>query len=137
MTTNYFAKPAQTRLTGIQKIAILLGELGTNASEGVLENVNFTDKQLKDIRVAMRNLGMYDPWDQNKSSREVEALQEVYNFGAMKGILVPNPGRYVEPPIGYVKVTEPSPQNEIRQTVQNDPDAIAKVLSSWLSEGKE
>ncbi len=123
-------------LTGAQKIAILLGELGPLASEEVMEKAKLTDKQLEKVRTAMKGLGMYDPTDPVKVQREVQTLQEVYEFGAMKGILVPNPGRYVTPPAGYIKVTDNSVQNDIRQSVQTNPDAIAQVLSSWLSEDK-
>ncbi|GEM_PF-748798 len=139
MVTSYFTKQSEMpreKLTGMQKIAILLGELGENASEDVLNSIKLTDKQLKGIRNAMKRLGMYDPEDSVKVAREVQVLEDVYHYGEMRGILVPNPSRYVIPPVGYVKVAVNSPGNDIRQSAQNDPDAIAKVLSSWLSEDK-
>ena len=77
------------KLTGAEKTAILLGELGMAISDDLLERVGLTEQEKKAVNKAFKKLGRYNPQSRFEARREVQVLQEVMNFGAYKGILPP------------------------------------------------
>ncbi len=122
-------------MTGYEKIAILLGELGNGASDAVLDRLNLTNEQVEKIRKAMkavRGYGdkAYDPHDPNQVNRELAVLEEVKTYGEFRGI-------YREVPHSGLIKTSSNPAENMRSMAQNDPEALAKVLGMWLSDDKK
>ncbi len=121
-------------MTGYEKIAILLGELGSSASDAILDRLNLSTEELSKIRKAMlqvRSYGerAYDPFDPNQVNRELAVLEEFKRYGEMRGI-------YKEVPHdGLIKTSDSANQN-FRSMAQADPEAFAKALGVWLSSDK-
>lgn len=116
-------------MTGYDKIAILLAELGNGAREAVLEKLNFSSEQLKKISAATKKLRSYDgkiynSKDKSQVNREIAVLEELKSFGELRGI-------YKDVPHGFIK-TAASEEEKFRQSVMANPEAIAQALGKWL-----
>ena len=116
-------------MTGYDKIAILLAELGNGAREAVLEKLNFSSEQLKKISATTKKLRSYDgkiynPKDKSQVNREIAVLEELKSFGELRGI-------YKDVPHGFIK-TAASEEEKFRQSVMANPEAIAQALGKWL-----
>ncbi|MBO5100328.1 MAG: hypothetical protein J6B63_03365 [Treponema sp.] len=118
-------------MTGYEKIAILLGELGVSTSEAILNRLNLSTEELVKIRKNIKALGgKYNPFDENQVARENAVLEEFKRYGEMRGI-------YKDVPhAAFIKTGESSVQNNVRNMAVENPEALAKVLSSWLSDKK-
>lgn len=122
-------------MTGYEKIAVLLGELGNGASDAVLDKLNLTGEQISKIRKAMKNVRgygnkVYDPEDPAQVNRELAVLKEFKSYGELRGI-------YREVPhTGFIKTGDESAQQNLRNVAAVDPQAIAKALSQWINEDK-
>lgn len=122
-------------MTGYEKIAILLGELGNGASDAVLDKLNLSGEQIAKIRKAMkavRGYGnkVYDPEDPSQVNRELAVLEEFKSYGELRGI-------YREVPhTGFIKTDGGSAPQNLRNAAAINPEAIAKALSQWLKEDK-
>lgn len=122
-------------MTGYEKIAVLLGELGNGASDAVLDKLNLTGEQISKIRKAMKKVRgygnkVYDPEDPTQVNRELAVLEEFKSYGELRGI-------YREVPhTGFIKTGDESAQQNLRNVASVDPQAIAKALSQWLNEDK-
>lgn len=118
-------------MTGYEKIAILLGELGTEASAPILARLNLNNDELTKIRKSMKNLGgKYDPWNETQVARENLVLEEFKAYGELRGI-------YKEVPhASFIKTGESSAQHNAREMAMADPEALAKVLGQWLKDDK-
>ncbi len=111
------------KLTGAEKTAILLGELGMAISDDLLERVGLTEQEKKAVNKAFKKLGRYNPQSRFEARREVQVLQEVMNFGAYKGILPPpKPDFYQQK------------QQEVLGMMKQNPDAVANLLKTWLGD---
>lgn len=111
------------KLTGAEKTAILLGELGMAVSDDLLERVGLTEQEKKAVNKAFKKLGRYNPQSRFEARREVQVLQEVMNFGAYKGILPPpKPDFYQQK------------QQEVLGMMKQNPDAVANLLKTWLGD---
>ena len=111
------------KLTGAEKTAILLGELGMAISDDLLERVGLTEQEKKAVNKAFKKLGRYNPQRRFEARREVQVLQEVMNFGAYKGILPPpKPDFYQQK------------QQEVLGMMKQNPDAVANLLKTWLGD---
>lgn len=111
------------KLTGAEKTAILLGELGMAISDNLLERVGLTEQEKKAVNKAFKKLGRYNPQSRFEARREVQVLQEVMNFGAYKGILPPpKPDFYQQK------------QQEVLGMMKQNPDAVANLLKTWLGD---
>ncbi len=111
------------KLTGAEKTAILLGELGMAISDDLLERVGLTEQEKKAVNKAFKKLGLYNPQSRFEARREVQVLQEVMNFGAYKGILPPpKPDFYQQK------------QQEVLGMMKQNPDAVANLLKTWLGD---
>ena len=111
------------KLTGAEKTAILLGELGMAISDDLLERVGLTEQEKKAVNKAFKKLGRYNPQSRFEALREVQVLQEVMNFGAYKGILPPpKPDFYQQK------------QQEVLGMMKQNPDAVANLLKTWLGD---
>ena len=116
-------------MTGYEKIAVLLAELGNGAREGVLQKLNLSTEQLKKINDAAKSLKSYDgqiynPDDLNQVNREIAVLEEFKRFGELRGI-------YKEVPHGFIK-TIASSEERLKSAAAADPQAIARALEHWL-----
>lgn len=116
-------------MTGYEKIAVLLAELGNGARESVLQKLNLTTDQLKKINTATKNLKSYDgkiynPQDLTQVNREVAVLEEFKRFGELRGI-------YKEVPHGFIK-TIASGEERLKTAASANPEAIANALKMWL-----
>ncbi|WP_147613310.1 hypothetical protein [Treponema pectinovorum] len=122
-------------MTGYEKIAILLGELGNGASEAVLDRLKLSSEQMNKIKKAMKSVRgygdkVYDPNDSTQVNRELAVLEEFKRYGELRGI-------YREVPhTGLLKTSEGTAQN-VRNIASTDPEAMAKVLALWLGSDKK
>lgn len=123
MVTQQYRRP----LSGKEKAAILLGELGGSA-EGIFEHL--TDAEVKKLRKAMRSLGKKVNW-----TDETDVLAEANEWGVRKGIAKPV---HSDAEIAaLVKTAErKEKENEFRTMFLQNPDAIANALGAWLKEDK-
>ena len=111
------------KLSGAEKTAILLGELGMAISDDLLERVGLSEREKKAINKAFKKLGKYDPQSRFEARREVQVLQEVMDYGAYKGILPPpKPDFYQQK------------QQEVLGMMKQNPDAVANLLKAWLGD---
>ena len=120
-----FIKTAYPYIPGIQKAAILLGELGSDASEAVFRHLHLSDQERRSLTSAIRRLGQYNPRDERQVVRELSVLQEAIDYGAAKGIFVAS-----RKPAGQGNSVRSSA--DIARMAKTDPDAVARVLKSWL-----
>ena len=111
------------KLSGAEKTAILLGELGMAISDDLLERVGLSEREKKAINKAFKKLGKYNPQSRFEARREVQVLQEVMDYGAYKGILPPpKPDFYQQK------------QQEVLGMMKQNPDAVANLLKTWLGD---
>ena len=111
------------KLSGAEKTAILLGELGMAISDDLLDRVGLTDREKKAINKAFKKLGKYNPQSRYEARREVQVLQEVMDYGSYKGILPPpKPDFYQQK------------QQEVLGMMKQNPDAVANLLKAWLGD---
>lgn len=123
MVTERYRRP----LSGKEKAAILLGELGGSA-ESIFEHL--TDAEVKKLRKAMRSLGKKVNW-----ADETDVLAEANEWGVRKGIA--KPVRSDAEIAAFVKTAErKEKENEFRNMFLQNPDAIANALGAWLKEDK-
>ena len=121
---NFIAQAEpEIKLTGAEKTAILLGELGMAISDDLLNRIGLTDKEKKSINKAFKKFGKYNPHSKYEARREVQVLQEVMDFGSYKGILPPpKPDFYQQK------------QQEVLGMMKQNPDAVANLLKTWLGD---
>ena len=122
-----FIKTAYPYIPGIQKAAILLGELGSDAGEAVFRHLHLSDSERSSLTSAIRRLGRYNPRDKRQVLRELSVLQEAIDYGTAKGIFTA-----ARKPVGQGdSVRNPA---DIAHMAKTSPDAVARVLKSWLEE---
>ena len=121
---NFVARPEpEIKLTGAEKTAILLAELGMALSDDLLERVGLTDNEKRAVNRAFKKLGKYNPHSTYEARREVQVLQEVMDFGSYKGILPPpKPDFYQQK------------QQEVLGMMKSNPEAVANLLKTWLGD---
>lgn len=115
------------RLTGYQKAAILLGELGNYPGLSVIEALKLTPQESKKIRTAMKSLGKY-PRNLNDILREEKVLKETLRFGEVKGIFTPEPKEDPQTKILHQN------QKDVTQMLQDNPEVITNLIRSWLDD---
>lgn len=128
---NKLIKQTGESLSGIQKVAILLAELGEygqefDAADKVLANLELSTEEVSKINLAMKNLGRYNPDSTYHANREIAVLQEALDFGKAKGIFHPSKSLSSQAPKEKV--------NSIADIVKDDPNAILSVIKNWLSD---
>lgn len=120
-----FVKQTKTKsLNGYLKAAILLGELGQDAGQLVLNSLNLSKKQSHKIRKNMKKLGKYNPNDLSQINREISVLNETIRYGKLKGIF--DESKTVKNT--FISKTE----NNLKQMANEDPNSIANVIKMWL-----
>ncbi|MBQ0050543.1 MAG: hypothetical protein KBT11_00595 [Treponema sp.] len=115
--------PVVPKLNGFQKVAILLGEIGSEAGAMVLSNLNLSTPEITAIRKEMENLGYFNPHNQFHVMREYAVLNEAANFGSIRGI-------YREVPHHLTK-SEQTKEN-LENISRESPQEIAKLLKMML-----
>lgn len=120
-----FIKTAYPYIPGIQKAAILFGELGIDAGEAVFRHLHLSDRERRSLTSAIRMLGRYNPRDERQVLRELSVLQEAIDYGTAKGIFIApqkpkGQGDFVRSPA------------DIARMAKAEPDTVARVLKSWL-----
>lgn len=121
MVTENVRRP----LSGKEKAAILLGELGGSA-ESVFDHLSTAE--LKRLRKSLRSLGKRVNWPD-----ETAVLQETHAWGLRKGLADPI---HTDSEIAaFIKTSEKAEKESgIRDMMRKNPDAIAQALSAWLKE---
>ena len=117
-----FIKTAYPYIPGIQKAAILLGELDSDASEAVFRHLHLSDNERQSLTSAIRKLGQYNPRDEQQVLRELSVLQEAIDYGTAQGIFTAS---------RKSAASVRSPADIARMAITN-PDAVADVLKTWL-----
>ncbi len=113
----------QNTLSGKDMAAVIFGELGLFATEGLLKY--FTTDELKKLSRHMKNLsGWYDV------NAENSVLEEFVRFGITKK-WVPSDtlNRISENAARAAEVRDP-----VMERFRENKDAVAKALSMWLKE---
>lgn len=118
------------RLSGYEKIAVLLGELGVETSERLLQSLHLSTEEIIKIWKKIASLGEYNPNNSFHVDRENTVLEEFKKFGEFRGIYREVPHNQPQPN-GFIKVDGLA---EIRDEVLRNPDDIANVLRSWINE---
>lgn len=130
-----FIKTAVEELSGVQKAAILLAELGPLLNDKYNEMMAYlklTPEEMEKIRHAMENFKPYlqtEPKDIDEIYREQAVLAEAINYGRRKGIFHAIPKDQLKNT--HVKVEE---KDEIAAMVRKNPDAVAQLVSQWLGD---
>lgn len=131
-------KVTSDKLSGAEKAAILLAEIGTRFNgnyDELAEALHLSKDEMKKIRKAMERLGPYNPALRTTEEgiaeikREQAVLNEVIEFGKRRGIFHPVETHNV--PNQYVKRDS---SNVLSDMIHQDPEAMAKILSGWLGE---
>ena len=113
-------------MTGYEKIAVLLTELGSEASEKILAILNLSPEQMNKISKNIISLGAYNPHNMLHVQRETAVLEEVKKFGELRGIykeVAPKDG-------GFIMVDDKI--ESLKREVPKNPEDIANVLRGWL-----
>lgn len=133
-----FIKTTSQELSGIEKTAILLAEIGpmyNNNYDALMDSLHLSVEEKTKIRKAMERLGTYQPARKEfqtgmaEIKREEAVLNEVIEFGKRRGIF--HPVEYSSIQGQYVKRDV---ANGFSEMVKNDPQAVADILSKWIGE---
>ncbi|MBR1535485.1 MAG: hypothetical protein IJ630_00935 [Treponema sp.] len=113
-------------MTGYEKIAILLTELGSEASEKILDILKLSPSQMNKISKNILALGGYNPRNMLHVQRETAVLEEVKKFAELRGIykeVAPKNG-------GFIMVDDKL--ESLKNEVPKNPQDVANLLRSWL-----
>lgn len=113
-------------MTGYEKIAILLTELGSEASEKILSILNLSPVQMNKISKNILSLGGYNPKNLLHVQRETAVLEEVKKFGELRGIY-----REVAPQEGGFLMVDNNLES-LKKEIPKSPEDVANVLRGWL-----
>lgn len=132
-----FVKTTGPKLSGIEKTAILLAELGpryNNNYDALMDALNLSTDDKEKIRKAMLQLGSYHPaqhgtdYGMMEIRREEAVLNEVIEFGKRRGIFRPlNPDEFKNP---YIKKDS---TKGLAEMAKNNPKVVADILASWIN----
>ena len=114
------------KIKGYQKACILLSEIGAkdqNLSRKILDLVQLTPKQVRQMSRAYKTLGVFSIKNKKVVQRENLVLQEAIDYGVSKGFFVPE-----------YRAKSESGTKEIKEMVNKSPDSIAKLIGTWLDE---
>ena len=129
-------KTTKTVLSGSEKVAILLAEIGPmfNSDYDLLyESLHLSTDEIKKIRKAMKRLGRYSPTTvdyetgMEQIKREQTVLKEALDFGARRGIIHKETHRTLAKTTD--KLIIPA---ELKNLVNQNPEEVAKLLRDWL-----
>ncbi len=134
-----FIRTTKSALSGAEKVAILLAEIGplfNSKYDELFEALYLSTAEIKKIRKAMKKLGRYSPAQASsyengmeQIARETSVLQEALDYGARRGIL--SKRTKVE---AFQKTIKQLMPDKIKDMANKNPDDVAKVIRSWLGE---
>jgi len=122
-----FVKTSEITISGAQKAAILLSELGQANSIEIFKNLKLSTKEMKRIRVAMELLGYYNPNNEYMTKREGMVLESAINYGIQNCGFQPHK---VQVKKSYAEMEK----EEVTNLVTQNPDAVANLLKAWLDD---
>ncbi len=134
-----FIKTTKPSLSGPEKVAILLAEIGpffnSNYDE-LFEHLHLSTKEIKKIRKAMQKLGRYSPAyastyekGMEQIAKESSVLQEALDYGARRGILSKQ-----SKVAAFQNTVRNMMPNNIKDIANQNPEDIANVIRTWLGE---
>ena len=115
------------KITGYQKAAILLAELGLETSKEIKEYLKLTPKEHKKLLNTYKKLGSY-PRNINNIIREEKVLAESLNYGKVKGIYTPIEKEDLQ--TQYLKKN----QAQVSKMLNDSPDTITNIIKNWLDQ---
>lgn len=115
------------KITGYQKAAILLAELGLETSKEIKEYLKLTPKEHKKLLNTYKKLGSY-PRNINDIIREEKVLAETLNYGKVKGIYTPIEKEDLQ--TQYLKKN----QAQVSKMLNDSPDTITNIIKNWLDQ---
>ena len=115
------------KITGYQKAAILLAELGLETSKEIKEYLKLTQKEHKKLLNTYKKLGSY-PRNINDIIREEKVLAETLNYGKVKGIYTPIEKEDLQ--TQYLKKN----QAQVSKMLNDSPDSITNIIKNWLDQ---
>lgn len=118
------------KLTSYEKIAILLGELDSEAYYKVMSELTLTRKQVHKIRKAMKKLGKYNPHDYRQTIKETSVLSELLSFLKSRNH---SPSDSLRATSLKLNLNQNS-NSDMKDMVKNNPEDIANILKTWLKE---
>lgn len=133
-----FIKTTSQELTGIEKTAILLAEIGpmyNNNYDALMDSLHLSTDEKERIRKAMVRLGTYRPAKKDYETgmaeikREQAVLNEVIEFGKRRGIFHPVEHSSIQGQLIKRDVT-----NGLAEMAKNNPQAVADILAKWIGE---
>lgn len=138
ITVDKLIKTTAKELSGVEKAAILLAEIGPLYNNNYVElekALNLTPTEMRKIRKTMEKLGQYHPARHGMKvgmaeiKKEEAVLEEVIDFGKRRGIFHPVekknvPNQYINKDLTY----------GLADIAKNDPEVVAKILASWIGE---
>lgn len=113
-------------MTGYEKIAVLLTELGSETSEKILSILKLSPTQMNKISKNILSLGGYNPRNLLHVQRETAVLEEVKKFGELRGIY-----REVAPQNGGFIMVDDNLEN-LKKEIPKSPEDVANLLRGWL-----
>ncbi|MBQ9205598.1 MAG: hypothetical protein IJ158_02670 [Treponema sp.] len=113
-------------MTGYEKIAILLTELGSETSEKILDILKLSPSEMNKISTQIMALGTYNPRNALHVQKETAVLEEVRKFGELRGIY-----REVAPNAGGFLMVDDNLEN-LKKEIPKSPEDVANVLRGWL-----
>ena len=133
---DQFIKTTTPSLSGPEKVAILLAEIGPffNSNYDQLYGaMHLSDEEIRKIRKAMKKLSRYAPAKlsyekgMEQIQQEQSVLKEALNYGVRKGIVSKTTG------ISGKTLKDFIPE-DVKNIANQNPEDVAKVLRSWLGE---
>ena len=122
-----FVKSSEIHISGAQKAAILLSEIGQAGSMEIYKNLKLSKKDIKRIRQATESLGVYNPDNEYMAKREGMVLEAAINYGIQNSGFTPHK-------VQIKKSYAEQERDEVNQMVLQNPDAVANLLKTWLGE---
>ncbi|MCR4822043.1 MAG: hypothetical protein K5873_04115 [Treponema sp.] len=114
-------------MTGYEKIAILLTELGSETSEKILSILKLSPAQMNKISKNIMALGSYNPKNLLHVQKETAVLEEVKKYGELRGIYRDVAGQNGN---GFLMVDDNL--ESLKKEIPKSPEDVANVLRGWL-----
>lgn len=114
-------------MTGYEKIAVLLTELGSETSEKILSILKLSPAQMNKISKNIIALGTYNPRNLLHVQRETAVLEEVRVFGELRGIYKDVSSQKGN---GFLMVNDNL--DSLKKEVPKNPEDVANVLRGWM-----
>lgn len=133
-----FIKTTKPALSGPEKVAILLAEIGpffNSNYDQLFGAMHLSDEEIRKIRKSMKKIGRYAPAKvsfekgMEQIKQEQSVLQEALEFGVRRGIATMPAGNGVTH-----KTLKDFIPADLKNLANQKPEEVANVLKKWLSE---